>query len=139
MGMFDVIIVESAVPDAGAAEVTKSQTEDFPDPQLENYEVTVDGRLLLERIHHEDRSDRECRTSDRQDDSDSRGLGRRSFPGHPEFLGRQVFRRDARSSSGPRTFGEDLPHPERAEWFESNAKFTVGQLVSIERVVRQEY
>ena len=34
------------------------------------------------------------------------------------------------------TFGKDLLHPEPAEWFEYNAKFTEGQVVSIERVDR---
>jgi hypothetical protein len=57
MGMFDIVIVESPLPDVGAAEVNEWQTKDFPDPYLENYTITADGRLLRERIHDEDQSD----------------------------------------------------------------------------------
>jgi hypothetical protein len=57
MGMFDVVIVEFPLPDARAAEVRQWQTIDFPCPRLGNYKITVDGRLLQERVHYEDRSD----------------------------------------------------------------------------------
>jgi hypothetical protein len=36
----------------------------------------------------------------------------------------------------PETFEKDLLHPEPAEWFEYNARFTEGQLVSSESIVR---
>jgi hypothetical protein len=49
--------VPRTVPDAGATEVKNWQTEDFPDPLLEDYEITVDGRLLNARVHYEDQSD----------------------------------------------------------------------------------
>ena len=57
MGMFDIVIVEYPLPDAGVAEVREWQTKDLPDPYLENYKITVDGRLSQKRIHYEDQSD----------------------------------------------------------------------------------
>jgi hypothetical protein len=141
MGMFDIVIIEVPLPDAGAAEVREWQTKDFPDSFMENYKITVDGRLLHERIHLEDRSDSQypigskerlvgsaTRIHDGWDDVHFHGT--LSFHGDKYSGETRIIRFRSESC------GEDLLHPEPAEWFEYKAKFTDGRLVSIERVVR---
>jgi hypothetical protein len=141
MGMFDMVIVEFSLPDAGASEVKGWQTRDFPDPLLENYKITADGRLLRERIHYEDRSDPQylIGTFERLAGSMTSihdGWDDVHFHGILNFYGNKYSGELRMISCAPETFGKDLLHPEPAEWFEYNAKFTDGQLVSIERVAR---
>lgn len=139
MGMFDILIVEVPLPDAGAAEVREWHTKDFADPFMENYKITADGRLLHERIHLEDRSDPQYSIG-----SNKRfvGCSTRIHEGWDDvhFHGILSFQGDENSgetrliSFTADGVGKDLFHPEPAEWFEYKAKFTDGQLVSIERV-----
>ncbi len=141
MGMFDIVIVEFPLPDAGAAEVTEWQTKDFPDPNLENYKITVDGRLLHELIHLEDRSDPQypIGSIERLAGSATRihdGWRDVYFHGIIHFYGDKHSGETRLISFAPETLGKDLLHPEPAEWFAYNAKFADGQLVSIERTVR---
>ena len=94
-------------------------------------------------IHYEDRSDPQYPIG-----SLERRAGRMTrihegwddvhFHGILNFYGDKYSGDTRMISFRPETFGEDLLHPERAEWFEYNAKFTDGQLVSIERVVRPD-
>ena len=60
MGMFDIVIVEFLLPDAGAA--VRVAPDGRPliscnDPRLGNYKITANGRLFRERARYEDRSD----------------------------------------------------------------------------------
>ena len=141
MGMFDRVIVEFPLPDAGASVVKEWQTKDFPDPDLENYRITADGRLLHERIHFEDRSDSQCSVGAFSLLAGSmtpihEGWDDLCFHGILNFYGDKYSGELRMISTARETFGQDLLHPEPAELFEYNAKFTDGQLVSIERVLR---
>lgn len=138
MGMFDFVTVEYPLPDAGAAEVKEWQTKDFPDPLLENYRITAGGRLLHERIHYEDHSDPQCPIGTLECLTGSRtrihdGWDDVHFHGILTFYGDKHSGELRLVSTAPETFGKDLLHPEPAEWFEYNARFTDGRLVSIER------
>jgi hypothetical protein len=139
MGLYDRVIVECPLPDAGASAVREWQTKDFPDPYMENYKITADGRLMSERIHYENQSDK---TAPRGSAASIMGC---MTPVHEAwedlcYHGVLNFYGDAHTgelmaiSLAPETFGVDLNHPEAAEWFEYNAKFTDGKLVAIERV-----
>jgi hypothetical protein len=55
--MFDTVIVEYPLPDAGSAEVRQWETNSFSWPAMENYLLTAKGFLMKERFHCEDRSD----------------------------------------------------------------------------------
>jgi hypothetical protein len=141
MGMYDRVIVECPLPDAGADIVKEWQTKDFEAPYLENYKITEGGRLLHERIHYEDRSDPNapkgslkriigCMTSVHD------GWEDMNYHGTLNFYGDAHTGELLAISMRPETFGQDLNHPgEKPEWFEYNAKFTDGALVSIERIV----
>jgi hypothetical protein len=141
--MFDIVIVEVPLPDAGAAQVREWHTKDFLDPFMENYKITPDGRLLHELMHLEDRSDPQypIGSIERLAGSATRihdGWRDVQFHGILHFHGDKYSGETRLISFAPETLGQDLLHPEPAEWFEYNAKFTDGQLVSIERVVRPE-
>jgi hypothetical protein len=136
MGMFDTLIVEYPLPDAGAAVVKDWQTKSFDWPSLQNYKITAAGQLLRERYHYNARS-KESKAGT------PRLVGRKQahegwetvpFSGVLNFYGDQYSEELLAFSHMPKTLGKDLLHPEPAEWFEYNAKFTDGQIVSIERV-----
>jgi hypothetical protein len=137
--MFDIVTVEYPLPDPGAAEVMEWQTTDFPDPFMENYKITVDGRLLHERVHYEDQSDPQfpmgtfervagsmAPVHERWDDL--------HFHGILNFYGDKHSGELRMITFAPEAFGKDLLHPEPAECFRYSAKFTDGQLISIKRV-----
>lgn len=139
MGMFDRIVMEYPLPDPGAVAVKEWQTKDFPDPYLENYKITADGRLMRERVHYEDKSDPKapkgslenpwgCMTPVHEAWEDM------NYHGMLNFYGDAHTGELLAISLKPETFGQDLNHPEEMEWFEYNAKFTDGKLVEIERL-----
>jgi hypothetical protein len=140
MGMFDIVTVEYPLPDAGAAEVREWQTKGFPDPLLEHYKITANGRLLHERIHYEVQSDPQYPIGNSEHRAGSmtrihEGWDDVHFHGILNFYGDKYSGELRLISPAPETFGKDLLHSEPAEWFEYNAEFTDGQLVSIERVL----
>jgi hypothetical protein len=137
--MFDCIVVEYPLPDSGASVVREWQTKTFPDPWLENYKISSDGRLLRQRFRIEDRSNPkyEIGSFERLEGSMTRiheGWDDTNFHGILNFYGDANSGEIHEISFRPDTFGQDLLHPTPVEWFEYNAKFTDGQLVSIERV-----
>lgn len=139
MGLFDRVVVECPLPDAGASVVREWQTKDFPDPYMENYKITSDGRLMSEQYRVEDHSDPNAPKGSIE------SIMGCATPVHEawhdmNFHGILNFYGDANTGEllaiglEPHNFGKDLNHPEEVEWFEYNAKFTDGQLVGIERV-----
>lgn len=140
MGMFDIVTVEYPLPDAGAAEVREWQTRDFPNPFMENYRLTAEGRLLHECVHYEDQSNPELPMGTFERLAGSRtpvheGWDDVHFHGFLNFYGDKHSGELRMITFAPEKFGKDLLHPEPAEWFEYYAKFVEGQLISIERVV----
>lgn len=141
MSMFDRVIVEYPLPDAGAAAVKQWQTKDL-NCGMDNYKITASGRLLEERVHYEDRSDPNakkgsfgsiagCMTPVHEAWADM------NYHGVLNFYGDANTGQLRRISMKPETFGVDMNHPEETEWFEYNAKFTDGSLVEIKRVVEE--
>jgi hypothetical protein len=141
MGTFDIVILGFSLPDAGAADVTQWQTIDFLDPHLRKYKITANGRLFRERERYEDRSDPQfpigiCERLAGSMTPIHEGWEDVHFHGILNFYGDKHSGETRSISFAPETLGKDILHPEPAEWFEYNAKFTDGQLVSIERVLR---
>lgn len=127
MGMFDTVICECPLPDS-PPEGIWWQTKDFDCPGMEDYKITTEGRLLHELVRYEDHSDpnaeglarlRGMMTPIRE------GWEDLSFHGVLNFYGYD-HRQDGAAPYDP------------ALWYEYNAKFTDGQLVSIERVQKPE-
>lgn len=130
MGLFDLLIVECALPDAGAAAVKEWQTKDLPDPYLHTYKITAEGRLLSERIGYDDKPDPEASRDTLESFIECRAPVHDAWD-DMNYHGILTFYGDADSGEGP---GED--HDVETEWFEYRAKFTDGKLVAIERVER---
>lgn len=118
MGLFDTVIPEFQLPDADAVNVDWWQTKDFDDPYMENYKITSDGRLLHEEVHYEDHSDKNAPPG-----SFESILGCMT-PVHERWV-------DLNFHGILNFYGTAKPS---GEWFEYNAKFTDGTLVSIERL-----
>lgn len=122
MGMFDYVRCEKPLP--GLTEKIKLQTKDMPDPSLETYTITSEGRLIYHSVKYE-----EVPLEERffykpgMDPTSLEALAGSirvvpdgdvdtNWHGHLNFYGRD--------STG--------------NYHEFNAKFTDGQLVSIERI-----
>ena len=120
MGMFDNVKCEAPLPDGFVGEL---QTKDF-NCEMVTHVITKDGRLMLSQI---DRVE-EVPKAERPYPNDDGLLGLcgsmrtftslhdANFHGVLNFYGRKGDRKDG-----------------TWEWHEYNAKFTDGQLVSIER------
>src|SRR4051812_35953293 len=141
MSLFDELTVEYPLPDPGASVVKKWRTMTFPDPWLENYKITAAGRLLHERYRCEDQSDPQyplgslgrlagCLSRIHEGWEDT------NFHGILNFYGNKYTGDLMVISFEEGELGKDILHPDPAEWFEYNAKFTDGQLVSIERICK---
>lgn len=103
MGMFDDVICEVPLPDGWKH--TAFQTKDFDEPYLNKYIIRADGRLVLKRPW--ERSEPEATT---YEDMNFHGTFKfYSYEGDPN---------------------DETPLMER--WHEYTAKFTDGNLVSIE-------
>lgn len=121
MGMFDYIKCERALPDGFAGEL---QTKDF-DCDMVTHRITADGRLMLTRI-------------------DRRELvpkSERPFPDAAEGTIEEIAgsirtftsEHDSHFHGWVRFYGsEGSPNDETWIWHEYRAKFTDGQLVTIE-------
>ena len=119
MGMYDVIRCEPPLPDGW--EPDELQTKDF-DCEMVVHVITKDGRLMMDRGHNEEVP-----------------LAERPYPdAKPGTLASLcgIMRRapkyeDANFHGIVRFYGIERPGD---VWHEYNAKFTDGQLVSIEGV-----
>lgn len=58
MGMFDNVIVEVPIEGVENPAAMEWQTKDFDMPAMDVYKISAEGRLLHERVHYEDRSDK---------------------------------------------------------------------------------
>jgi hypothetical protein len=114
MGMFDRIICEYPLPDAGANAIP-FQTKDL-ECQLRTYRITESGRLLAKNYM--------CQNADTWDDTKYHGILRFYGDKHSGQL------RCININTG-----EDSLHPgPDPEWFEYVGKFTDGTLVEVKRV-----
>jgi hypothetical protein len=120
MGMFDDIVVEQPLPDAGAANVNGWQTKDL-DCTMDTYRITAEGRLMEEVYRTEDRSDKTAAPGTL---ASIRGIWTKIHEGWRDmnYHGVLNFYGHVGSSYDP------------ASWYEYNATFTNGQLVGFERV-----
>jgi hypothetical protein len=146
MGMFDYVRCEVPLPDGW--EPHDLQTKDF-DCELVTHVITKDGRLMLERIDETHVVPKEERPYPNDDGllgmcgmlRTVRSQHDSNFHGVVNFYGSEYRTMDDKPAT-PRgvshcegratdyTTGEPLKHI----WHEYNAKFTDGQLVSIEMV-----
>lgn len=120
MGMFDIVVPEIALPDEGAKAVKEWQTKTFDAPFMDRYRITADGQLQEEQYRVEDQSEFArtgsgdafcgCMTRIHEDWT------------HLVFDGVLNF------------YGFEYPD---GEWFEYDATFNSGQLVSIVRVMSE--
>ena len=121
MGMFDYGIVECSLPDDAATRVHEWQTKDFDEPFMAKYKITAEGRLLAERVHYENLSDPNAPPG-----SAASYCGCMT-PVHDGW--------DDLNYHGVLNFYGNVGGVYDAEhWYEYNAKFTDGFLVSINRL-----
>jgi len=123
MGMFDNVIPECPLPDEAAKLVREWQTKDFEWPGMDKYRITPEGRLMEEVYHVEDRSERALTGQG----DEFAGCMSRVHEGWKDM-----------NYHGVLNFYGSTSHDWHGEWVEYDAKFTDGQLVSIERVREQE-
>lgn len=120
MGMFDYVVLECPLPDEIAARVHEWQTKNFDWPFMTQYRITAKGRLMREEFHFEDNPDVKPIAAGipavrRVQD----GWTDMAFHGLLNFYGNADGKWDDE------------------HWVEYNAKFTDGQLVGFERILRE--
>lgn len=140
MGMFDWVRCEYPLPGLDDPKAIRFQTKDMDDMMyLTEFVITKDGRL----VHH-----KVTKVEDRSDPK-AEGLMRSLGCATPvEWVDVDLNYHGTLNFYGDKNTGElrainlkngiDRLHPEETEWFEYNAKFTDGQLVSVERYVEAE-
>jgi hypothetical protein len=118
MGMFDTVLPECELPGSPptAARISWWQTKTFEWPGLDRYRITAEGRLMEEVYHIEDRSDP---TLPEDTLARLRGCMTRVHEGWRDMNFDGVLNFYALIDDG---------------WWEYNATFAEGHLVSIERV-----
>lgn len=117
MGMFDNVECEFLLP--GSLEGREWQTKSFAEPFLRKHRITVNGRLLRELVHYEDRSA-----------PNAVGLAKLAGMMTPVHDGWE----DLNYHGVVNFYGTAGAEPE-FDWHEYNATFEHGQLVRIEPVV----
>jgi hypothetical protein len=126
MGMYDYIRCEVPLPDGFTGEL---QTKDF-DCQLVTHIITKEGRLMKEQIDGYEEVPKAERPY-----PDASGNDFHRFIGSVRTI---TSRHDAKFHGIVNFYGCDGNHEDGTyQWHEYNAKFTDGQLVSIERDMRR--
>lgn len=140
MGMFDNIKCEYPLPEAEAQDL-HFQTKDF-DCQMENYTITKEGRLVHHYRELEATPDDELPYKDhpkswrriigsmRTRKGSERDIDM-NFHGWIRFYD-YIKKKDLK----PELF-DDAEEVDACVWYEYKAKFTDGQLVEIQRVIRE--
>ena len=105
MGMFDWVDCDYSLPDGGPTD-PEFQTKTFDDPYLRHYRITPEGRLLKRD---------QWSMTEWEEGGDPKGPATWTDTNHHGVL--NFYDSDETTD----------------EWFEYDAKFTDGQLVSIER------
>lgn len=113
MGMFDTVIVECELPDSPPKDLWW-QTKDLS-CGMDKYKITADGRLMEELYRVEDRSDPNAKGL-----MALRGCATRVNEGWKDLEFHGILRFYASTDDD--------------QWFEYNAKFTDGKLVSFTRI-----
>jgi hypothetical protein len=119
MGLLDYVRCDAPLPDGQPTPPDLFQTKDFDAPYMEHYTITAEGRLIAHWVRYEEVP-----------------LAERPYPNDTGFL------KWVGSVRVVHIVGEDLYWHgylnfyggADGEWREFNAKFTDGQLVSIEQV-----
>lgn len=121
MGMFDRIKCEYPLPGIAEPQKIEFQTKDL-ECWLDNYQITPEGRLMVEVYRTEDRSDK---TAPPGSIESIVGIATKVHEGW----------KDTGYHGWLRFYGhlQDQSH-EPAEWLDFKAKFTDGQLVAVERL-----
>ena len=125
--MFDYVVCHAPLPDSTRPSGRTFQTKDFEYPSMDIYTITAAGRLMVEDVHFDEVPKAERPYPDAPDDSLLSLLGsmRRVVDGSHDV-----------GLHGDLHFYEwhDNHDGGAGEWEEYRARFTLGQLESIERV-----
>lgn len=120
MGLFDYVRCDYPLPDGKPTPRELFQTKDFPEPYMERYTITGEGRLIAHRVRYEEVP-----------------LSERPYPNETGFL------KWAGSIKAVPIGDEDLKFhgflyfygfEDGGDFREFNAKFTDGKLVEITQV-----
>jgi len=142
MSMYDNLRCEYPLPGLPDATGIEFQTKDTESQFLDDYKITADGQLMIEEYDIEDRSDPNAEGLMRLVGSAARipkGWKSVDFTGNLNFYGDKNngslflinFSEGTKKMVGDD--GKEVDVPE-AEWFEYDAIFEKGKLISVERV-----